>query len=162
MPDQISVVGGAGPTVTTPLVNHFVRPQAAADTTGAKVAQPQSEKNEATSNSNNEQSDDLLNKLNGSNQTEEQGKDYLGEDKLLALEKAVETLSQYLDKLPSEMEVRFDKETDRYLFKLVNPVTREIVKQYPPDEFLNMVRHLREMEKNSTNGGRGIILDDRH
>ena len=161
MPDPISIAGGAGPIVTASLVNPFVRPQAAADTTGAKVAQPQSEKNEATSNTDkNEQRYNPLNKLDGSDQTEEAGKDFLGGERDAVLEKAVETLTQYLEKLPSDMEVRFDKETDRYLFKLVNPVTREVVRQYPPDEFLNMVRHLRSLEKNSTNSG--IFLDDRH
>jgi len=158
MPDPMSIVGGLGPSVTAPLVNPFVRPQAVADTTGAKPAQPQSEKTEATT-SNDQVNNDLLNRLDGLIKTEEQGKNFPQEQQP-TLEEAAETLAQFLEKLPSDMQVKFDKETDRILFKLINPVTREVVRQYPPDEFLNLVRHLREMDKNSTN--RGIFLDDRH
>jgi len=77
-----------------------------------------------------------------------------------AAAEAVEALRDYLSGLPSELKFDYDEETGRQVFKVVNPVTREVVKQYPPEEFLSMVKRLKELAKNAD--GYGMLFDDRY
>jgi uncharacterized FlaG/YvyC family protein len=72
---------------------------------------------------------------------------------------AVETLRDYLGGLPSELKFDYDKEAGRQVFKVVNPVTHEVVKQYPPDEFLRMIKRLKELDRNADKNG--MLFDDR-
>jgi len=67
--------------------------------------------------------------------------------------RAIETFKDYLESLPSEMNFSYDKEAERPIFRLVNPVTGEVVKQFPPDEFLTMVKRLREVSNAFDKGG---------
>jgi uncharacterized FlaG/YvyC family protein len=76
-----------------------------------------------------------------------------------AAAEAVSTLKDYLGALPSELKFAYDEETKRQVFKVVNPVTQEVVKQYPPEEFLSMVKRLKELDKNADNNG--MLFDDR-
>jgi len=72
---------------------------------------------------------------------------------------AAETLREYLGGLPSELKFDYDKEAGRQVFKVVNPVTHEVVKQYPPDEFLAMIKRLKELDRNADKNG--MLFDDR-
>jgi len=74
-------------------------------------------------------------------------------------QKAVESFMQYVDKLPGEMKFTVDKDTNRQVFKIINPVTQEVVKQFPPDEFLTMIKRLKEIGSNSKDNG--IFLDEK-
>jgi flagellar protein FlaG len=73
---------------------------------------------------------------------------------------AVETLREYLGGLPSELKFDYDKEAGRQVFKVVNPATHEVVKQYPPEEFLAMIRRLKELDRNADKNG--MLFDDRY
>jgi len=69
------------------------------------------------------------------------------------MDKAVKTFKDYIASVPSEMNFSYDKEAERPVFKLVNPVTGEVLKQFPPDEFLTMVKRLREVSYAFDKGG---------
>jgi len=73
--------------------------------------------------------------------------------------KAVESFMEYVDKLPGEMKFTVDHDTNRQVFKIVNPVTQEVVKQFPPDEFLTMIKRLKEIGSPSKDNG--IFFDER-
>ena len=74
-------------------------------------------------------------------------------------QKAVESFMEYVDKLPREMKFTVDHDTNRQVFKIVNPVTQEVVKQFPPDEFLTMIKRLKEIGSPSKDNG--IFFDER-
>jgi len=69
------------------------------------------------------------------------------------MDKAVKTFKDYIASVPSEMNFSYDKDAERPVFKLVNPVTGEVLKQFPPDEFLTMVKRLREVSYAFDKGG---------
>lgn len=72
---------------------------------------------------------------------------------------AVESFMSYVDKLPGEMKFMVDEDTNRQVFKIVNPVTKEVVKQFPPDEFLTMIKRLKELGTPSEDNG--IFFDEK-
>jgi uncharacterized FlaG/YvyC family protein len=74
-------------------------------------------------------------------------------------QKAVESFMSYVDKLPGEMKFMVDADTNRQVFKIVNPVTKEVVKQFPPDEFLTMIKRLKELGTPSEDNG--IFFDEK-
>jgi len=74
-------------------------------------------------------------------------------------QKAVESFMEYVDKLPGEMKFTVDHDTNRQVFKIVNPVTQEVVKQFPPDEFLTMIKRLKEIGSPSKDNG--IFFDEK-
>ena len=73
------------------------------------------------------------------------------------LEEAVETFREYLNKLPSDLNFNYDRDAGRHFFKIVNPVTGEVVKQFPTDEFLTMVKRLKDSSPSPM--GDGVLLD---
>ncbi|MCL1893899.1 MAG: flagellar protein FlaG [Holophagaceae bacterium] len=153
--EPLSVTGGTGPIVPIALVNQQAQAksqptQSTADTSGVK---PQ---DVALRNKVDDPNVPELNKRAEKNEAE--AKNPLG-DKPLKLDEAIETFKQYLDKLPSDLKFHVDKEASRTVFKVVNPVTREVVKQYPTDEFLHMVKKLRESTPGPKNNG--LLVDDK-
>jgi uncharacterized FlaG/YvyC family protein len=88
------------------------------------------------------------------------GKDAGRPEMAAAVAEAVETLKSYIGGRPSEMKFDYDEETGRQVFKVIDPATREVVKQYPPEEFLQMVRRLKELDKNADENG--MLFDDRY
>jgi flagellar protein FlaG len=73
-------------------------------------------------------------------------------------QKAAESFREYVDNLPGEMKFTVDHDTNRQIFKIVNPVTQEVVKQFPPDEFLTMIKRLKEIGPQSKDNG--VFLDE--
>jgi uncharacterized FlaG/YvyC family protein len=63
------------------------------------------------------------------------------------------SLRDYLESVPSEMNFSYDQEAGRPIFRLVNPVTGEVLKQFPPDEFLTMIKRLRGVSDAFSDGG---------
>jgi len=171
MTDPLSTVSGKGPNVTASLVNtqaqvQTAKTQAVADTVGIRKSL-----NMAVSNAGNAVNNDVtkdVTRTNAPNETDEKGQPItsreVSENKPSVileadLKKAAETFKDYLDKLPSDLKFNFDEDTDRLILKIVNPVTKEVVKQYPPEELLSMAKHLREMTKNFEDNG--VFLDTR-
>jgi len=74
-------------------------------------------------------------------------------------QEAVQSFMEYVEKLPGEMKFAVDQDTHRQVFKIVNPVTKEVVKQFPPDEFLTMIKRLKELDTPPKDNG--IFLDEK-
>jgi len=51
-----------------------------------------------------------------------------------------------------ELEIIRDEEADRFVYQSVSPETQEVIRQFPPEELLRVVRYIREVE--------GLILDE--
>lgn len=73
-----------------------------------------------------------------------------------SVEKAVQTMRDFLKNLPSNLEIRADKETGYITYKVVNPITGEVIRQYPPDEMVELARKMRKL---SSADESGILLD---
>ena len=157
MPESIFVTGGFGPPMLTPPVNpQAQRPQS--DVSRAERA-PQSQQQSAGAAGMaqvNVPQDNLLKKIDEA-KDRAQHKD----EKPMTLEEATESLQEYLNKLPSDLQFSIDADSSRHFFKIVNPITREVVRQFPSDEFLSMVKRLREISADADAGANGVFLDDK-
>ena len=76
--------------------------------------------------------------------------------KVMSVEDAAKAFQEYLKNLPSDLQFVPDASTGIVVFKVVNPITHEVLRQYPPEEMLKMVRSLREAMKPESSG---ILLD---
>ena len=76
----------------------------------------------------------------------------------VTVEEAAKEFRTYLKNLPSDLQFRVDKESGYVVFKVVNPVTQEVIRQYPPDEVLEMAKRLKASANQGKNGS-GIFLD---
>lgn len=73
------------------------------------------------------------------------------------VEDAAKTLKEYLKNLPSDLQFRKDEETGTVVFKVVNPVTKEVIREFPPKEIVEMSKRLRHLSEQSEKSG--ILLD---
>ncbi|MDR2697015.1 MAG: flagellar protein FlaG [Holophagales bacterium] len=174
MPDPLSMASAKGSIVPASLVNpqaqaQTAKTQAVADTIGTKkslnagftnTAAGQIQSSAGAAVNNNVTKDvtraDAPNETGESDQADKdtglpENKPPLVSE--AALNEAVKTFREYLDNLPSDLKFNIDEDTDRLILKIVNPVTKEVVKQYPPDEFLSMVKQLRKMTENLADNG---------
>jgi len=76
-----------------------------------------------------------------------------------SLEEAAKTFREYLKNLPSDLSFSKDEASGYVVFKLVNPVTKEVIRQYPPDEVLELARRLRQFSPKKEQPG--ILLDQK-
>lgn len=74
------------------------------------------------------------------------------------LEEATKSLQAYLKGLPSDLQFRQDEDSGKAFFKVVNPVTREVIRQVPSEEVLAMARKLKELDQLGNNAP-GLLLD---
>ena len=74
-----------------------------------------------------------------------------------SLEEAAEAFREYIEELPTNLQFSVDREAHATVFKVVNPVTREVLRQYPPEEVLSMARRLRAL--GTQEAPSGILLD---
>ena len=74
-----------------------------------------------------------------------------------ALQGAAQDVQKYLPKASSELQFDVDKSTGRFLFKVINPVTKEVIYQVPSEEVLAMARKLRELDQ--PKGAAGVLVD---
>lgn len=51
-----------------------------------------------------------------------------------------------------ELEILLDEEADRFIYQSVDPETGEVLRQFPPEEILQLVRAIRDME--------GLVIDE--
>ena len=51
-----------------------------------------------------------------------------------------------------ELEIVLDEETDRFIYQSVDPASGEVLRQFPPEEILQAVRTIRDLE--------GLIVDE--
>lgn len=74
-----------------------------------------------------------------------------------SLEEAAEAFREYIQELPTNLQFSVDREAHATVFKVINPVTREVLRQYPPEEVLSMARRLRTL--GTQEAPSGILLD---
>lgn len=74
-----------------------------------------------------------------------------------SLEKSVKEFRDFLKNLPSDLKINMDEESGQIVFKLVNPVTKEVIRQFPPEEIVEMARKLRTLFNQQKQSG--IFLD---
>lgn len=74
------------------------------------------------------------------------------------LDEATKTLRQFLSDLPSNLQFKEDQDTGHLYFKVVNPVTQEVIRQVPSEEVLAMARKLKELS-DAGKKAPGVLLD---
>lgn len=67
------------------------------------------------------------------------------------IEKAAQSFGVALEQLNEGIRVEFDSSTDRYITRIVNRETNEVVRQIPPEELIETIRRLRDFV--------GMLLD---
>lgn len=73
------------------------------------------------------------------------------------LEEAAKAFREFLKSLPADLRYSVDEETGTVVFKVINPVTNEVLRQYPPEELLEVARRLSQLAKRDSQTG--ILLD---
>lgn len=72
-----------------------------------------------------------------------------------AIEVATTQIREFLKDLPPEIQFTEDKASGHVVFKVINPVTHEVIRQFPPEEILTMARRLKALQE----GGTGLLID---
>lgn len=75
----------------------------------------------------------------------------------LSLDEAIQEFRQFLKNLPSDLQFSKDETTGTVVFKIVNPVTKEVVRQFPPEEILQVARRLKQVAKGTD--ASGMLID---
>ena len=76
--------------------------------------------------------------------------------KTMTVEDAAKAFQDYLTNLPSDLQFIPDAASGIVVFKVINPITQKVLRQYPPEEMLEVARNLRQALKESSSG---ILLD---
>lgn len=74
-----------------------------------------------------------------------------------SLEAAATDVQGYFQQLPTDIKFVVDKATGTYYFKIIDPETREVIRQVPSEEVLAMARKLRELS--NTRDSSGVLMD---
>ncbi len=74
----------------------------------------------------------------------------------VSVDEAAKAMQDYLKSFPSDLVFRKDEESGVVIFKVVNPLTGEVIRQYPPEELLQMARKFKALDQST---GSGILLD---
>ena len=75
----------------------------------------------------------------------------------MSMEQAAQVYQAYLNNLPSDLLFQPDYQAGLLVFKVVNPVTNQVIRQLPPEAVVEQARNLRMA---SSKANSGIILDD--
>jgi len=73
-----------------------------------------------------------------------------------SLDEATETLKEYIKNLPSDLQFRKDESSGYTIFKVINPITHEVIREYPPKEVVEMARRLKELDQGKS---AGVLID---
>ena len=68
-----------------------------------------------------------------------------------AVKEAVNRLNQYVQTLRRDLEFRVDESTNTVVVTVVDPATKEVIRQIPSEEVLAVARNLEQMQ--------GVILN---
>lgn len=58
--------------------------------------------------------------------------------------KAVESLGSAAEIIDRNFKLKFDEDTDRLIIQVINRETKEVIRQFPEEEVLNITKRLRE------------------
>ncbi len=86
---------------------------------------------------------------------DDQPKEVVSKENLDAAAKVVE---DFLQQSGSYLQFGVDKDTGTYFFRIVDPVTKETIRQVPSEEILTMARKLRGMS--DTKDVSGVLMDE--
>lgn len=75
-----------------------------------------------------------------------------------SLEAAAKSVEDFLRQSPSYLQFGVDQETGTYFFKVVNPETKETIRQVPAEEILVMAKRLRELS--DPKDASGVLMDE--
>lgn len=147
MPDPITPIGGAGQIQTlTPTPAPSATPVVAdGGVVPASTAQPQA----ATVLGLSDRARQELEQLKAQAEARQANAP-------VSLDEAIKAFREFLKNLPSDLQFQPDEESGYVIFKVVNPVTQEVIRQYPPDEVVRMARTLKAAAQQ---GRSGIFLD---
>lgn len=67
---------------------------------------------------------------------------------------------EFLKNLPSDLQFQSDEDSGYVIFKVVNPVTKEVIRQYPPDAIVEMAKKLKALQRQGEKES-GIFLDQK-
>lgn len=73
------------------------------------------------------------------------------------LNAAVQDVQKYLQQVPADLQFKVDKASGQFVFKVVNPATKEVIRQVPSEEVLAMARKLRALD--GPKGTSGVLMD---
>ena len=76
--------------------------------------------------------------------------------RVMDMEEAAKAFQDYLNNLPSDLEFVPDSTNGTVVFKVVNPITHKVIRQYPPEEMVEAARNLPQSAKQDFPG---IFLD---
>lgn len=74
------------------------------------------------------------------------------------LEKAAADLKAYFSAASSELHYQEDKDTGQIVIKILNPTTREVIRQIPSEEIVTLAKKLRQLSKDQE--ARGVLIDE--
>jgi flagellar protein FlaG len=75
------------------------------------------------------------------------------------LDEAVKSVGEYLQQKSPDIAYKVDRESGRYYFNVINPETKETIRQVPAEEVLAMARRVREMNESHNQEAMGILVD---
>ena len=152
MSDPISLIGGLGQVPTAASVPGFPTPSSGSvATSGGQVPITPG------------QAGDIQNATAGAVDADpnvvQKASQQKSEPQALSLEDSIKVMREYLKNLPSDLRFQPDKESGYVIFKVVNPVTQEVIRQYPPEDVVAMARRLNAALAADKKQGSGILLD---
>lgn len=151
MPDPISLAGGSGQLPVTASVPGFpISSPGSAATSGDQVRAVPG------------QTGDIQRVVIGSDANSiaaQKSSAQKAESQALSLEDSVKAMRDFLKNLPSDLQFQPDKESGYVIFKVINPVTKEVIRQYPPEEVVSMARKLNAALASKKTHNSGILLD---
>jgi uncharacterized FlaG/YvyC family protein len=151
MPDPISLAGGLGQLPVAASVPGFpTSPSGSAATGGDQVTVVPG------------QTGDIQRVVVGSganSNAAQKSSAQKAESEALSLEDSVKAMRDFLKNLPSDLQFQPDKESGYVIFKVINPVTQEVIRQYPPEEVVSMARKLNAALAAAKKHNSGILLD---
>lgn len=79
-----------------------------------------------------------------------------GRKTALVPESAMTQVREFLKTLPPEIHFSEDRASGHVVFKVINPVTHEVIRQFPPEEILTLARRLKSLQE----GKAGVLVDE--
>jgi len=68
-----------------------------------------------------------------------------GEKKNLDLKEVEQAINKYLRDTETDLEIEIDNETNQPIFKIIRSDDKEVIKEIPPKEVLDLIKRIRDM-----------------
>ena len=76
-----------------------------------------------------------------------------------SLDEAARSVEEYLQQQSPDIAYKVDRDSGRYYFNVIDPKTKETIRQVPAEEILAMARRVREMNDLHNQEAMGILVD---